>query len=502
MINRIEKRLAVHFYVLPALILLFSFCTTLAQGQTEVEDTIFQKKFKVPPYLIVTLPSTDCIMCRAGVAGLLEDLSKKSSLGKIFLASDDDYIINSFLQRKPKLSYEILSSKFLYDRYFNNTVATAYLIDSKNIIKKYNINTITEKQIDTICTVLYNKDITKSKKISKPIKISLPLNIRKVTNQDDGIIVFDEKKQLAFFQKYTDTTISYLKPTFDSALYTKCKDIIFSHCNLNLVPTKKALFILSRSALLPVLITDIEIDQNNSPTILFRINVVYTMSLNDSEINYGVRGYYFTASGISKDTNILNLTHYKYLNLIDTIKRNSYTYFPEPAFGFFIDSTYSYQIFICRPDTNDIGGNSGAVVRTPRYGKHIPEILFQFADLPRHTNDLAWTYYSDGTSYIANNYKKEITTYNPYNVISYSEFFQSLDTGLFVEEITTQSATMKAVVESKSQNGKLLISNTNGMIKKKQIIPDNIDRYYFARQKLLGFSLSKNKNYFYIRELY
>lgn len=446
-------------------------------------DTIISQKIDHPvPYIIINVPSTDCINCRASVTALLEKIRSKVSEDKIILLSDVNSM-KSYFNKYPAIfsGYQVKIDEAL-STYLSRNLTTTLSLVTTDTSATYTLSKISENALDTILNKLNTPsrsvkaivDTTGVKKSCNTIKDSV---FEKYTNvftvAESFYYLLNERFQTSAQFDARKNHITYTEPKVSLKKYNSLLSIIKNYYqDSTLLPADSVFPYLNKSTL-PIVYFRYINYANDLYYSSFYINTVSrTVSkIREDSIHISnvIRGRNFIAIS-NKMKNIIDPVNVDYNNrysMVDTIHYNGKMYFPYLFKGFQVQNT---EIFIPYREFVDSSGLS--VERKEMYiarfsmadNKKLKfEELYQYKNYLR-PEDFFFKVDDKRKPYIISNFKKEILLYNSANVISYQQlhFGKETDTLTYVYDCTIKGNTLSFVGLLNNKEtvfGKLLLSD-------------------------------------------
>ena len=345
--------------------LLLNFHTSRAQN---IVQLLKEKAGNIQqPFLVVNVPSNDCIMCRGSVLNLLQQIKYKEKTIVLF----DDPVMQLFIDKYPEnfKGYKLFFDKKISDSLTPDQISAAYIVTDTGI-RKFIIKTITPQNIDLLNTALaatntthttftFNTKPAASNKNYSSITYFNGLGNGGFITDANSSLLFNDHVQVGLYHEAGKDPV-FIEPQNLALTENRLLPIVLERYHLRLAPDTLKELALSTSAISPIVLMGMEND-NDEISGVVRLNIVRNKSPEgDTNFTLGVTGYYFLGTGANSISATLSPTSYTKYYLLDTFHLDNQCYQATPTFGCYkVGNTAYFQVL--EADAN------GAVKKPRKY---------------------------------------------------------------------------------------------------------------------------------------
>ncbi len=301
-------------------------------------DSLISTKLNVSkPYVLIDIPSSDCINCRSGVSAIIAKLGDRINNNNIFILSDEDGMKLYFSKYKNVYGkYRILIDKNLSTQLMDNGRSKLYVI-TKSSEKAFDIKSVNDNVIDSIINECSTNEKNTDIKTAKITDSLLDRFGNDYSYYRDNTFLYSSKYQLGVICNSVEQKSEYHEPAISDSMASALYDFIKTIDKRKLLNVQTVKSELDRTTLPLLYIYSFRIINDTCYT-LFYINTVMEENVTNDKRNVIIQGRNFVGRLDMKNTksnyNIFDISNYNDFYLLDTFTRSNKVYYPYLFKGF------------------------------------------------------------------------------------------------------------------------------------------------------------------------
>jgi hypothetical protein len=313
-----------------------------------VKDSLISKIIAIPkPYLLIDIPSTDCINCKAGAGDALRKLGEKINHKQLIVLSDQPQM-NLYFSKYKKIytDYEIIIDSVLSMQLAEDMRCKLFLV-TNDFVKEIRLNSLNDSTIERILQEIGNANIATCDSYSFHDSLFTNDNYNIFTANKKNAFIYSPNFQFGNVINFETKTNNYIQPNISSFGGKKIQEIIKYYHPDSLLPVEISNSKLDDKAL-PILYFYTFLIKNNICYSLFYVNaIIEEKTANANTIRETVKGRNFigkfTLNTSNKQDNVCDIDSADELYFVDTMHFNNHLFFPFFFCGF---EFYKDQFYI------------------------------------------------------------------------------------------------------------------------------------------------------------